>query len=59
MNKKLVIILGATCELGKELSKVYANNDYNLILISRNFTKNNELKDKLLSQFPKIEVKTY
>ena len=40
LNKnKSVAIIGATCNLGIELSKIYAKNGFNLILISRNFEK--------------------
>ena len=59
MNKKTVLILGATCEVGQELCKIYANNNYNLILISRNFKKNIDLKEMLLFKFPEIEVDAY
>tara|TARA_A100001234_G_scaffold220427_1_gene233353 strand:+ start:452 stop:1183 length:732 start_codon:yes stop_codon:yes gene_type:complete len=59
MNKKTVLILGATCEVGKELCKIYADNNYNLILISRNVKKNIDLKEMLLFKFPEIEIDTY
>ena len=46
LNKnKSVAIIGATCNLGIELSKIYAKNGFNLILISRNFEKNQNLKN--------------
>ena len=59
MNKKTVLILGATCKVGQELCKIYANNNYNLILISRNVKKNIDLKEMLLFKFPEIEIDTY
>ena len=59
MNKKNVLILGATCEVGQELCKIYANNNYNLILVSRNVKKNIDLKEMLLFKFPEIEIDTY
>ena len=47
MTKKTIVILGATCNLGIELSFIYAKNNYNLILISRNYKKINDLKNSL------------
>ena len=44
MNKKTIAILGATCKLGVELSFIYAKNNFNLILISRNLLKIKILK---------------
>ena len=45
LNKnKSVAIIGATCNLGIELSKIYAKNGFNLILISRNFEKKSKFK---------------
>ena len=56
MKNKSIIILGSTCNLGQELSKVYARNNYNLILIARNMSKNLELKNKIENEFPKINI---
>ena len=39
MINKSVVILGATCDLGRELSLIYAKNNFDLILISRNKKK--------------------
>lgn len=36
MNKKVVVITGASSGLGKELAKIYSNNNYSLVLCGRN-----------------------
>ena len=59
MNRKSIVILGATCNLGVELSYIYAKNNFNLILISRNSIKNQELKNSLEQKFSNISVSTY
>ncbi len=59
MTKKTLAILGATCKLGIELSFIYAKNNYNLILISRNYKKIDSLKNSLLEKFPNISISIY
>ena len=59
MNKKTIVILGATCNLGVELSFIYAKNNFNLILNSRNSVKNKELKNSIQQKFTNISVLTY
>ena len=59
MTKKTLAILGATCKLGVELSFIYAKNNYNLILISRNYKKIDSLKNSLLEKFPNISISIY
>tara|TARA_B100001778_G_scaffold207917_1_gene171935 strand:+ start:393 stop:1127 length:735 start_codon:yes stop_codon:yes gene_type:complete len=59
MTKKTLTILGASCNLGIELSFIYAKNNYNLILISRNYKKINELKNSLKQKFPNISIEIY
>ena len=59
MSKKDIVILGATCELGKELSLIYAKNNYNLILISRNLKKIQDLAHTIQNRFPNIHVDIY
>jgi len=59
MTKKTVTILGATCKLGIELSYIYAKNNYNLILISRNYNKIQDLKSSLEQKFPNIFIEIY
>ena len=59
MNKNTVTILGATCKLGVELSFIYAKNNYNLILISRNYYKIQNLKKSLEKKFPNISIEIH
>jgi short-subunit dehydrogenase len=41
---KTVLITGASSGIGFELAKIYANKNFNLILVARNLSKLNELK---------------
>ena len=59
MTKNTVTILGATCKLGIELSFIYAKNNYNLILISRNYYKTQNLKNSLENKFPNISIEIH
>ena len=59
MTKKTLTILGATCKLGIELSYIYANNNYNLILVARNYNKVQDLKNSLEQKFPNIFIEIY
>ena len=59
MINKTIVILGATCNLGIELCFIYAKNNFNLILISRNYKKINDLKNLLEQKFPNISIKIY
>ena len=59
MTDNTIVILGATCKLGIELSFIYAKNNFNLILISRNNKKNEDLKNSLQNKFPNITISTY
>jgi decaprenylphospho-beta-D-erythro-pentofuranosid-2-ulose 2-reductase len=59
MNTKSIAIIGSTCKLGLELSKVYAKNNYDLILIARNRDKNLELKKNIQNEFPKININCF
>ena len=59
MTKNTVTILGATCKLGVELSFIYAKNNYNLILISRNYYKTQNLKNSLENKFPNISIEIH
>ena len=56
MTKKTLAILGATCKLGIELSFIYAKNNYDLILISRNYEKIDSLKNSLVQKFPNVSI---
>ena len=59
MTRKTIVILGATCNLGVELSFIYAKNNFNLILISRNYDKINNLKNSINQKFPDITITLY
>ena len=59
MTKKTIVILGATCNLGIELSFIYAKNNFNLILIARNYKKIDDLKNSLKQKFPNISIEIY
>ena len=56
MTKKIVVILGATCDLGLELSKIYAENNYDLIIVSRNKKKNYYLKNLIENENKNTKV---
>ena len=59
MNRETVVILGATCNLGIELSFIYAKNNFNLILISRNYEKTDNLRNSINQKFPDITITVY
>ncbi len=59
MTKKIIAIVGATCELGIELSKIYAKNNFDLIIISRNKEKNNNLKNLIKEKQKDTKVFSY
>ena len=56
MNRKTLVVIGATCKLGKELCEIYAKENYDLFLISRNIDKNIDLKNSLKLKFQNINV---
>lgn len=51
MNNKHVLITGCTSGIGLELAKIFAENNYNLILVSRNLTKLQNLQNDLLAKY--------
>jgi len=53
---KTALITGASSGIGFELSKIFAQNGYNLILISQNENNLNEAFFKLKSQYEKINI---
>ena len=59
MTKKTVVIIGATCDLGFELSKIYAKNNYDLIIISRDKEKNSNLKNSIENLSKNTKVSSY
>lgn len=53
MNK-FVLITGATGGIGKALAHVYSKNGYNLVLVSTNTNKVNELSKELESTYGNV-----
>lgn len=49
--EKYILITGATSGIGLSLTKVFGEQGYNLVLVSRNEEKLNKLKEELLEQF--------
>jgi 17beta-estradiol 17-dehydrogenase / very-long-chain 3-oxoacyl-CoA reductase len=56
--RKTVIITGATDGIGKALSYQLAENNLNLILISRNSKKLETVKNEITSKNPHVQIKT-
>lgn len=56
--EKYTLITGASSGLGYEISKLYAKDKNNLILIARNLDILNELKDELIKEY-NIKVDVY
>lgn len=50
-NGKVVLITGASSGIGYELSRVFAANNYNLILVARNKNKLIEISDELIKEY--------
>jgi len=50
-NGKVVLITGASSGIGYELSRVFAGNNYNLILVSRNISKLMDISDDLIKEY--------
>lgn len=54
---KTALITGASSGIGLELSRVFAKNNTNLVLVARNTDKLNQLRDELMKNHPiKCEV---
>lgn len=53
-----VLITGATSGIGYELTKIFAKNNYNLIIVSRNITLLNSIKEELEKEY-KITVHVF
>lgn len=50
-KRKTVLITGASSGIGYELTKVFADHNYNLVLVARNFKKLQELSTELINEF--------
>ncbi len=51
MNNKTVLITGATQGIGYELCKLFAQDEYNLILVARNEQRLNEIRKDFMDSF--------
>ena len=51
MAQKNVLITGASSGIGYELAKIFAQNQYNLVLVARKESKLNELKKELETKY--------
>ena len=51
MKKQTALITGASNGIGYELSKIFAKNGYNLVLIARSKSKLDNMKKKLEAQY--------
>lgn len=58
MDKKTILITGASSGIGYELAKIFAKHDYNLILTARNREKLLELKEEI-EQSNEVNVHIY
>ncbi|KGN00635.1 short-chain dehydrogenase [Clostridium novyi A str. 4570] len=56
LQNKNVLITGASSGIGYELSKIFACNGYNLILIARNYKVLEEMKKEIIDKF-NVKVK--
>ncbi len=56
MNNKTVLITGATQGIGYELSKLFAQDEYNLILVARNEQRLNEIRKNFTAEF-KVNIR--
>ena len=52
-----VLITGASSGIGCELAKVYAKNNYDLVLVGRRIERLKQLKSEIKKSNPKIQVK--
>ena len=52
-----VLITGASSGIGCELAKVYAKNNYDLVLVARRIERLKQLKSEIKKSNPKIQVK--
>ena len=51
LQNENVLITGASSGIGYELSKIFACNGYNLILIARNYKVLEEMKKEIIDKF--------
>ncbi|KYH28990.1 SDR family NAD(P)-dependent oxidoreductase [Clostridium thermopalmarium] len=56
-KSKTVLITGASSGIGYELSKIFAENGYNLVIVARNIERLNNLAKEIIERF-NVKVKT-
>ena len=52
-----VLITGASSGIGYELAKIYAKNNYDLVLVARRIEKLKRLKSEIEKKIFKIQIK--
>ncbi len=55
-KKKYVLITGASSGIGMEAAKLFANRDFNLILVARRIENLNNIKNDILSSNKQIDI---
>jgi uncharacterized protein len=55
-NYSTALITGASSGIGYQLAKLFAHDGYNLVLVSRNETRLNEVAAELLQQYGQVHV---
>lgn len=53
---KTVLITGANSGLGFEVAKLFAKDQYQVVLVCRNLSKANKTKDKIVELFPESKI---
>ncbi|NJN26935.1 MAG: SDR family NAD(P)-dependent oxidoreductase [Cyclobacteriaceae bacterium] len=59
MTTKITVVTGATGGIGEEISLLLARNGWNLILLNRDQSKSESLKQRINQKYPTIEVDYY
>lgn len=54
-----ILITGASSGIGRDMARELAKRKYNLVLVARNEEGLEELKEELIKENPKIEIKIY
>ncbi|MBI2259754.1 MAG: SDR family NAD(P)-dependent oxidoreductase [Flavobacteriia bacterium] len=59
MEKKYILISGASSGIGKACAQIFAKNGFSLILFARRIKKLEQLQNELKSLYPEIEVHSF